>query len=42
VVLIRPQFGEDGRVSREAELKVYARKSGKWELVKKLGNWAKS
>jgi hypothetical protein len=36
VVVVRPQFGEGGRVARDAELKVFTRRAGKWVLVQRL------
>jgi hypothetical protein len=36
VVVIRPQFTEAGRVSREAILDVYTRRAGTWHLVRQL------
>src|SRR5262245_18371847 len=38
VVVVRPQFLEGGRVSREAEFLVYTRSEGRWVLVKRLVN----
>jgi hypothetical protein len=36
IVVVRPQFGEDGRVAREAVYEVFTRRAGNWELVKRL------
>ncbi|HEX3150285.1 MAG TPA: hypothetical protein VHR66_19570 [Gemmataceae bacterium] len=36
IVVVRPQFGNDGRVSRETVLEVFKRKAGAWELVTRL------
>lgn len=36
VVVVRPQFLDGGRVAREAIFDVHARRSGKWELVRRL------
>ncbi len=36
IVVVSPQFGEGGRVAREATFDVFTRKGGKWELVRRL------
>lgn len=36
VVVVRPQFGENGRVFKQAAFDVFTRKAGKWERVKQL------
>lgn len=36
IVVVRPQFGDGGRVARDAELKVFTRRAGKWVLVQRL------
>jgi len=36
VVVVRPQFGEGGRVFKQAAFDVFTRKAGKWERVKQL------
>jgi hypothetical protein len=36
IVVVRPQFGDGGRVAREAVLEVHRRKAGKWELYRSL------
>jgi hypothetical protein len=36
IVVVRPQFPDNGRVGREAVLDVHRRKAGRWELVQRL------
>jgi hypothetical protein len=36
VIVLRPQFGEGGRISREAVFEVSTRRAGKWELVRRV------
>src|SRR4029077_7487958 len=36
IVVLRPQFGEGGRVAREAMYEVNTRQKGQWKLVRKL------
>jgi hypothetical protein len=36
IVVLRPQFGEGGRVLREAMYEVFKREGGKWKLVRRL------
>jgi hypothetical protein len=36
VIVVRPQFGEGGRVAREAAYDVYTRQKGQWKLVRRL------
>lgn len=38
IIVLRPQFGEGGRVAREAIFDVFTRRNGKWELVRRLVN----